>query len=181
MLKPEPAERRLAGLLGGPDPDGSLRATQFMMAMRKLDIAELQKAYDGVWFLLRAHRRQPGFRNGEPGLRARIVPSHLSRTTQMPDCAVGSPVAGRDLQVCLTAVGPNCGIHRLRADTELRGQRLAGGMHANRRRRQRLDPPIGNHSEQQYATPIRHLQHHHNHLADTPATPERRARTPCRF
>jgi predicted 3-demethylubiquinone-9 3-methyltransferase (glyoxalase superfamily) len=34
-------------LLGGPDPDGAQRAMQAMLGMRKLDIAALQKAYDG--------------------------------------------------------------------------------------------------------------------------------------
>ncbi|AXJ11162.1 VOC family protein [Arthrobacter sp. PM3] len=38
----------LGGLIGGPDPDGAQRAMQAMLAMRKLDIAALQKAYDGV-------------------------------------------------------------------------------------------------------------------------------------
>ena len=38
----------LGSLLGGPDPDGAGRAAQAMMQMRKLDIATLQAAYDGV-------------------------------------------------------------------------------------------------------------------------------------
>lgn len=37
----------LGQLIGGPDPAGSQRAVQAMLGMRKLDIAELQKAYDG--------------------------------------------------------------------------------------------------------------------------------------
>jgi predicted 3-demethylubiquinone-9 3-methyltransferase (glyoxalase superfamily) len=37
----------LGQLLGGPDPDGAQRAMQAMLGMRKLDIAALQKAYDG--------------------------------------------------------------------------------------------------------------------------------------
>jgi predicted 3-demethylubiquinone-9 3-methyltransferase (glyoxalase superfamily) len=37
----------LGQLLGGPDPEGSQRAMQAMLGMRKLDIAELQAAYDG--------------------------------------------------------------------------------------------------------------------------------------
>ncbi|WP_411373339.1 VOC family protein [Arthrobacter sp. MPF02] len=37
----------LPSLIAGPDPQGSQRAMQAMLAMRKLDIAELQKAYDG--------------------------------------------------------------------------------------------------------------------------------------
>lgn len=37
----------LGELLGGPDPAGSQRAMQAMLAMHKLDIAALQKAYDG--------------------------------------------------------------------------------------------------------------------------------------
>jgi predicted 3-demethylubiquinone-9 3-methyltransferase (glyoxalase superfamily) len=35
-------------LLGGPDQAGAKRAMQAMMKMVKLDIAELQKAYDGA-------------------------------------------------------------------------------------------------------------------------------------
>ena len=38
----------LGGLIGGPDPAGAQRAMQAMLAMRKLDIAVLQKAYDGA-------------------------------------------------------------------------------------------------------------------------------------
>ena len=37
----------LGGLLGGPDSAGAERAMQAMLGMKKLDIAELQKAYDG--------------------------------------------------------------------------------------------------------------------------------------
>jgi predicted 3-demethylubiquinone-9 3-methyltransferase (glyoxalase superfamily) len=37
----------LGRLLGGPDSAGSQRAMQAMLGMKKLDIAELQKAYDG--------------------------------------------------------------------------------------------------------------------------------------
>ena len=37
----------LGSLLAGADPEGSQRAMQAMLGMRKLDIAELQKAYDG--------------------------------------------------------------------------------------------------------------------------------------
>ena len=37
----------LGELLGGPDPAGSQRAMQAMLGMKKLDVAELQKAYDG--------------------------------------------------------------------------------------------------------------------------------------
>ncbi|WP_284977882.1 VOC family protein [Arthrobacter sp. fls2-241-R2A-200] len=35
-------------LLNGPDPEGSQRALEAMMKMRKLDMDLLQKAYDGV-------------------------------------------------------------------------------------------------------------------------------------
>jgi predicted 3-demethylubiquinone-9 3-methyltransferase (glyoxalase superfamily) len=38
---------QLPSLLGGPDPAGSQRAFAAMMQMRKLDVAALQKAYDG--------------------------------------------------------------------------------------------------------------------------------------
>jgi len=38
----------LGQLLAGPDPDGAQRAMQAMLAMRKLDIAALQEAYDGA-------------------------------------------------------------------------------------------------------------------------------------
>ena len=38
----------LGQLLGGPDPAGSQRAMQAMLAMQKLNIAELQKAYNGT-------------------------------------------------------------------------------------------------------------------------------------
>jgi predicted 3-demethylubiquinone-9 3-methyltransferase (glyoxalase superfamily) len=37
----------LGGLIGGPDAAGAQRAMQAMLSMRKLDIAEIQKAYDG--------------------------------------------------------------------------------------------------------------------------------------
>jgi predicted 3-demethylubiquinone-9 3-methyltransferase (glyoxalase superfamily) len=37
----------LSSLIAGPDPLGSQRAMQAMLGMRKLDIAELQRAYDG--------------------------------------------------------------------------------------------------------------------------------------
>ncbi|VXB33790.1 hypothetical protein ARTHRO9AX_150238 [Arthrobacter sp. 9AX] len=37
----------LNSLIAGPDPLGSQRAMQAMLGMRKLDIAELQKAYNG--------------------------------------------------------------------------------------------------------------------------------------
>ncbi len=37
----------MSALLGGSDPDGSRRAMEAMMQMRKLDINILQKAYDG--------------------------------------------------------------------------------------------------------------------------------------
>ncbi|WP_104043989.1 VOC family protein [Arthrobacter sp. ZGTC412] len=37
----------LSSLIAGPDPQGSQRAMQAMLGMRKLDIGELQKAYDG--------------------------------------------------------------------------------------------------------------------------------------
>jgi predicted 3-demethylubiquinone-9 3-methyltransferase (glyoxalase superfamily) len=39
---------QLGGLIGGPDPEGAGRAMQAMLQMRKLDIAVLQTAYDGV-------------------------------------------------------------------------------------------------------------------------------------
>lgn len=38
----------LGQLLGGPDPDGAQRAMQAMLGMRKLQISELQAAYDGA-------------------------------------------------------------------------------------------------------------------------------------
>jgi predicted 3-demethylubiquinone-9 3-methyltransferase (glyoxalase superfamily) len=38
---------RLGELLGGPDPAGAQRAMQAMLGMQKLDIAALQRAYDG--------------------------------------------------------------------------------------------------------------------------------------
>jgi predicted 3-demethylubiquinone-9 3-methyltransferase (glyoxalase superfamily) len=34
-------------LIGGPDPAGAQRAVQAMLQMRKLDIAALQRAYQG--------------------------------------------------------------------------------------------------------------------------------------
>ncbi len=37
----------LPSLIAGPDPRGSERAMQAMLGMRKLDIAALQRAYDG--------------------------------------------------------------------------------------------------------------------------------------
>jgi predicted 3-demethylubiquinone-9 3-methyltransferase (glyoxalase superfamily) len=37
----------LGSLIAGSDPERSQRAMQAMLGMRKLDIAELQKAYDG--------------------------------------------------------------------------------------------------------------------------------------
>lgn len=37
----------LPSLIAGPDPHGSQRAMQAMLGMRKLNIAELQRAYDG--------------------------------------------------------------------------------------------------------------------------------------
>ncbi|UZX03483.1 VOC family protein [Arthrobacter sp. CDRTa11] len=37
----------LGSLLGGADPEGSQRAMQAMLGMQKLDIAQLQQAYDG--------------------------------------------------------------------------------------------------------------------------------------
>jgi predicted 3-demethylubiquinone-9 3-methyltransferase (glyoxalase superfamily) len=37
----------LGSLLAGPDPEGSQRAMQAMLGMRKLDIAQLRNAYDG--------------------------------------------------------------------------------------------------------------------------------------
>ena len=38
----------LSQLLGGPDREGAQRAMQAMLGMRKLEIAELQAAYDGT-------------------------------------------------------------------------------------------------------------------------------------
>ena len=38
----------LSQLLGGPDQEGAQRAMQAMLGMRKLEIAELQAAYDGT-------------------------------------------------------------------------------------------------------------------------------------
>jgi predicted 3-demethylubiquinone-9 3-methyltransferase (glyoxalase superfamily) len=37
----------LPALIAGPDPEGSQRAMQAMLGMRKLDIAELERAYRG--------------------------------------------------------------------------------------------------------------------------------------
>jgi predicted 3-demethylubiquinone-9 3-methyltransferase (glyoxalase superfamily) len=37
----------LGGLIGGSDPAGAQRAMQAMLQMRKLDIAALQRAYEG--------------------------------------------------------------------------------------------------------------------------------------
>lgn len=37
----------LSEILGGPDADGAARAMTAMLGMSKLDIAELQRAYDG--------------------------------------------------------------------------------------------------------------------------------------
>lgn len=37
----------LSSLIAGPDPEGSQRAMQAMLGMRKLDIAALQSAYEG--------------------------------------------------------------------------------------------------------------------------------------
>jgi predicted 3-demethylubiquinone-9 3-methyltransferase (glyoxalase superfamily) len=37
----------LGSLIGGPDASGAQRAMQAMLGMRKLDIAALQRAYDG--------------------------------------------------------------------------------------------------------------------------------------
>jgi predicted 3-demethylubiquinone-9 3-methyltransferase (glyoxalase superfamily) len=34
--------------LGGSDPEGSKRATQAMLGMKKINLAEMQKAYEGV-------------------------------------------------------------------------------------------------------------------------------------
>jgi predicted 3-demethylubiquinone-9 3-methyltransferase (glyoxalase superfamily) len=39
--------RRLHELIGGPDPAGAQRATEAMLQMRKLEIAELEAAYEG--------------------------------------------------------------------------------------------------------------------------------------
>ena len=38
----------LGRILGDPDPDRARRATEAMMAMKKLDIAQLERAADGV-------------------------------------------------------------------------------------------------------------------------------------
>jgi len=37
----------LGGLIGGPDPEKAGRAMQAMLKMQKINIAELQRAYDG--------------------------------------------------------------------------------------------------------------------------------------
>jgi predicted 3-demethylubiquinone-9 3-methyltransferase (glyoxalase superfamily) len=39
---------RLGELLGGSDPEGAQRAMQAMLGMQKLDIAVLEKAYEGT-------------------------------------------------------------------------------------------------------------------------------------
>lgn len=39
---------RLYELLGDPDPERARRATAAMLAMRKLDIAELERAAEGL-------------------------------------------------------------------------------------------------------------------------------------
>jgi predicted 3-demethylubiquinone-9 3-methyltransferase (glyoxalase superfamily) len=39
--------RALTEFLSGPDPEGSQRAMQAMLQMKKLDIAALKRAYDG--------------------------------------------------------------------------------------------------------------------------------------
>ncbi|HZZ98932.1 MAG TPA: VOC family protein, partial [Candidatus Saccharimonadia bacterium] len=39
--------RQLNEYLNGPDAAGAARATQTMLKMKKLDVAELKKAYDG--------------------------------------------------------------------------------------------------------------------------------------
>jgi predicted 3-demethylubiquinone-9 3-methyltransferase (glyoxalase superfamily) len=39
--------RALMATVGGPDPDGSARATEAMLSMSKIDIAELEAAYNG--------------------------------------------------------------------------------------------------------------------------------------
>lgn len=39
---------RLGQLLGGSDPEGAQRAMQAMLGMQKLDIAALEKAYEGT-------------------------------------------------------------------------------------------------------------------------------------
>ena len=38
---------QLMQAIGGPDPDGSRRAMEAMMQMQKIDIATIQRAYDG--------------------------------------------------------------------------------------------------------------------------------------
>ncbi len=40
--------RQMNEMLAGPDPEGARRAMEAMLQMSKLDIAELQAAYDGV-------------------------------------------------------------------------------------------------------------------------------------
>jgi predicted 3-demethylubiquinone-9 3-methyltransferase (glyoxalase superfamily) len=37
----------LGGLISGPDPEGAARAVRAMLQMKKIDIATLQRAYDG--------------------------------------------------------------------------------------------------------------------------------------
>jgi predicted 3-demethylubiquinone-9 3-methyltransferase (glyoxalase superfamily) len=39
--------RQLNDYLGGPDPDGARRAMEAMLAMTKLDVAQLREAYEG--------------------------------------------------------------------------------------------------------------------------------------
>jgi predicted 3-demethylubiquinone-9 3-methyltransferase (glyoxalase superfamily) len=34
--------------LGGPDADGAQRATQAMLSMKKINLAEMKRAYEGV-------------------------------------------------------------------------------------------------------------------------------------
>ncbi len=40
--------RELKELLGGSDPDGARRASDAMLRMRKIDLAELREAYEGA-------------------------------------------------------------------------------------------------------------------------------------
>jgi predicted 3-demethylubiquinone-9 3-methyltransferase (glyoxalase superfamily) len=37
----------LAGMIGDPDPEKARRATEAMLKMKKLDISELKRAYEG--------------------------------------------------------------------------------------------------------------------------------------
>jgi len=39
--------REMGDYLNGPDPDGAARAMQAMLAMQKLDVAQLRAAYEG--------------------------------------------------------------------------------------------------------------------------------------